>query len=282
MLHNLSVLKYRDQIPFLNNGGVLFFCRKPDPKLYHCVVSCVLFKGIERITILDKKDFFEDIVSNVDNAMIFLKQHLNLRYEIESLQRKEILEISEIALRELVVNAVCHRDYFDKRANVVISIFDDRVEISNPGGLPKGLEPKDFGKKSIPRNPLIASLFHRIGYIEKMGTGILRIKKALSDANIKGIRFEFDTFFTVTVPRGQELSDTVVLVERLVEGLVDSQKQILILISENHRISKSKMSKHIGISTTAIDKNISALKKKGLIIRIGSDKNGHWKIIEKE
>ena len=60
---------------------------------------------------------------------------------------------------------------------VMIEIFDDRVEISNPGGLPKALDQKDFGKKSIRRNPLIANLFQRARFIEKLGTDINRMKK---------------------------------------------------------------------------------------------------------
>ena len=65
MLSNLSVLKYKNEVPYLNNAGVLFFCKSPDPELYHCNVSCALFKGKERLTILDKKDFFDDLVSNI-------------------------------------------------------------------------------------------------------------------------------------------------------------------------------------------------------------------------
>ncbi|MCK4543852.1 MAG: putative DNA binding domain-containing protein, partial [Spirochaetales bacterium] len=201
ILHNLAVLSYRDNVPFLNNAGVLFFTKEPVNYLFHTVVTCVLFKGTERHTILDKKDFSRNIVENIENTMVFLQQHLKLRYEITSLRRKEILEIPEIALREAVINAVCHRDYFEKGANVLVAIFDDRVEITNPGGLPKGLSAKDFGKKSISRNPVIASLFQRNGYIEKMGTGISRIRTAAKESGIQEPVFSFNTFFTVEFPR---------------------------------------------------------------------------------
>jgi predicted HTH transcriptional regulator len=80
-----------------------------------------------------------------------------------------------VALREAVVNAVCHRDYFEQGAQMMVEIFDDRVEIHNPGGLPRGLPEKDFGKRSVCRNPNIAALLLRCDYIEKMGTGIERI-----------------------------------------------------------------------------------------------------------
>jgi predicted HTH transcriptional regulator len=70
------------------------------------------------------------------------------------------------------------------------------------------------------------------------------------------------------------------LVDRLVGGLAESQRLMLELIAENPRISKREMAEKIGISTTAIDKNIAALKTRGLLTRIGSDKGGHWKVVD--
>ena len=78
-----------------------------------------------------------------------------------------------------------------------MEIFDDRIEISNPGGLPKGLRPEDFGTRSVLRNPQIASLLNRIELIEKMGTGINKIRRALEKASLKPPKFSFTTFFTV-------------------------------------------------------------------------------------
>ena len=116
-------------------------------------------------------------------------------------RRVEILEIPEIALREAVINAICHRDYFEKGANVMIEIFDNRVDITNPGGLPKTLNPKDFGKRSVARNPIIASLLQRANFIEKMGTGIHRIRKAMENAKLPEPKFGFDGFFSVSFYR---------------------------------------------------------------------------------
>ena len=118
--------------------------------------------------------------------MIYLKQRLNVRYEFDgNPARIEIPEIPWEALREAVINAVIHRNYFEKGANVMVEIFDDRVEITSPGGLPKGLKEEDFGKISILRNPNIANLMQRIDYIEKMGTGIARMQKLLANAGLK-------------------------------------------------------------------------------------------------
>ena len=121
-----------------------------------------------------------------------------VRLKIEHLQHEEIPDYPEVALREAIVNAVCHRDYFDKRANVQIDVFADRVVISNPGGLPSGLSPEEFGTKSVARNPRIASLLHRIDYIEKVGTGIMRIRQSVAEHGGTELTLRYNDFFTAT------------------------------------------------------------------------------------
>jgi ATP-dependent DNA helicase RecG len=81
------------------------------------------------------------------------------------------------ALREAITNAVMHRDWFIEGANVFVQIFSDRIEVSSPGGLPPGMKQADLGHKSVRRNPIIADLYHRIGFIEKAGTGIQRMRE---------------------------------------------------------------------------------------------------------
>jgi ATP-dependent DNA helicase RecG len=146
LLTNLGVLRDNGSGPVLNNAGVLFFAKQPASILPHCVVTCLLFKGNTKVHILDRKSFEFDLLTNIDEALMFIERHLNLAYEIKELRRKEILEIPEFVLREAIINAVAHRDYFERGANVQIDIFDNRVEISNPGGLPKGLKPENFRK----------------------------------------------------------------------------------------------------------------------------------------
>jgi ATP-dependent DNA helicase RecG len=161
-------------------------------------VTCALYKGTEKVDVLDRRDFNEDIISNIDGAMNFLKRYIAVKYEMTGTpRRREIPEIPYDALREAIINAVAHRDYFEKGSNVMVEMFDDRIEITNFGGLPKGLKPQDFGKKSVLRNPNIADLLHRVEYIEKMGTGINKIRKLVLDAGLPPVEFEFGNFFTV-------------------------------------------------------------------------------------
>ena len=172
ILKNLGVAEKQEGEVLLNNTGILFFSKNLDDIYFHTAVTCALYKGTEKVEVLDRKDFNEDIVSSIDRAMIFLKHYIPVRYEMTGMpRRKEVPEIPYDALREAIINAVAHRDYFEKGANIMVEMFDDRIEITNPGGLVKGLKPEDFGKKSVLRNPNIANLLHRIEYIEKMGTG---------------------------------------------------------------------------------------------------------------
>ena len=176
----------------------MFFCDNIERFFRHAIITCVLYKGIDKYKIIDKKDFDEDAITNYDNAINFLFRNLRLEYKIETAgPREEILEIPQEALREAVINAISHRDYNEKGANIQIDIFDDRVEITNPGGLVSAIKKEEFGKKSISRNPLLFSLFKRADLVEKVGSGINRIRMAIKNAGLPAPVFEFTNFFNL-------------------------------------------------------------------------------------
>lgn len=210
LLANLDVGEFKGGQFYLNQTGVLFFAKEPTRRLSHATVVCAIFKGSDRVFILDRKEFSGSLIENVDSALLYLRQHLNTRFEItgKTARRTEILELPEVALREALVNAVTHRDYFEEGASVSVEIFDDRVDIYNPGGLPKGLPLSQFGERSVCRNPLIASLMLRCEFIEKMGTGIRRIKEALSSAECPDVKIRTEGIFTISFPRNPEYAPT--------------------------------------------------------------------------
>ena len=268
----------------MTNAGVLFFTKSTEFLLLQATVVCVLYKGTEKLHVLDKKDFLGNMIKNIEDAVLFVKRHTNLEYRIEKLRREEIPDIPELALREAVVNAVCHRDYFEKGANVMIEIFDDRVEISNPGGLPSGLNPKDFGTKSVVRNPVIADLLHRADYIEKLGTGINRIKNAVKKHGKVSVKFSYNTFFTVIFKMrshrkiGERVTKKVT--EKVTKKVTENQSKILGSINENPNITTLELSKIIGISDRKIKENIKKLRDAGFLIRVGPARGGYWKILK--
>jgi ATP-dependent DNA helicase RecG len=110
------------------------------------------------------------------NTLRFIERNTRLAYRIETLRRQNIPEYPMKGLREAITNAVMHRDWFVEGANVFVEVYTDRIEVVSPGGLPKGMTLADLGRKSVRRNVLIADLLHRIGFIEKAGTGVKRIR----------------------------------------------------------------------------------------------------------
>ena len=183
---------------------------------------------------------------------------------------------------------------------VQIRVYENRIRFYNDGCLPEGWTVKKLMKehKSDPHNPLIAGAFFRTGDIEAWGRGIDTIRDACREHGSDFPTFESEPTsmmveFKEVVPdktepeitpktrvetQGERLAEG--LVERLVEGLVESQRKILVLISQNPSVSKQEMADKIGISTTAVDKNIAYLRKKGLIKRIGAARGGHWEVLE--
>lgn len=156
ILINLGLAKPSDNTYIMNNAALLFFGKNISLKIRQNFITCVLYKGTNKTNIIDRKDFSSDLLTNYNDAFNFLKQSLKLRYVIDDAgPRKEIPEIPYEALREALLNAIIHRDYFEDRTGIFVEIYDDRVEITNPGGLVPGLTKDNFGKISLPRNPLI-------------------------------------------------------------------------------------------------------------------------------
>jgi ATP-dependent DNA helicase RecG len=257
-------------------------------------VTCALFQGTDKFTVLDRRDFNEDLMSNIDGAMNFLKRYIAVRYEMTGeARRREVPELPYDALREAIINAVAHRDYFERGANVMVEIYDDRIEIGNPGGLPKGLSPEEFGKRSVLRNPKIAGMLHRADYIEKMGTGVRKMQRLMSEATLPPLEFTFTRFFTVTFRKTATAKEEIIgegLGEKFTnsfslkfgikgEKLIRMVKMLDIL----HRGNKidAQVAEILGAKRRTFAYDIEFLRSEGLIEFIGAPKTGRYSLTEK-
>jgi len=262
----------------LKNGTVLFFGSNPEKFFEKAVIRCVAFDGIDKRYIVDDKVMTGTLYQQYQKSMIWLKSKLDVRYDIEGeggKPRKELWEIPETAFKETIINSLAHRDYYDKGARITIEVFDDRVEISNPGGLVSAVPKSEFGKRSASRNPLIFGLFERMRLVEQIGSGITRIRDVMNDEGLTPPEFNIDGMFTVTLRRPFDFEKWV---EKWVEKLTDNRVKILKEIHNNHKVTKKELEQVVGISASAIDNNIDVLKDLGLLSREGSDKGGYWKI----
>ena len=277
LLINLGLL-YPEPALFINNTGVLFFVENPTRFIPQSAVTCVVYKGNIKVNILDKKTFEFDIITNIDNSLTFLKRHLNVSFEIKEKQRKEKLEIPEVVLREAVVNAVAHRDYFEKGANVMVELFDNRLEISNPGGLPKGLKVEDFGKRTLARNPLIAALLNRAKYIEKLGTGIQRMRQEMTAAGLPKPEFNFDDFFTIVLKRIHVPEKTISASLNVSSKRRERMMYLLKQLQTENGLNIKEAAEKLGIIEKSIRQDLILLDKKGWIISAGTTSNRTYQL----
>jgi len=276
ILKNLNCAGVADGNLCFTNAGALFFRINDEDVLFrHAGIVCALYKGTDKAYILDAKELNSDIVTNVDDTMVFLKKHLRISYKIETLQRENVLELPEDALREAVVNAVCHRDYFEKGARCLVEIYDDRVEITSPGGVCKGITPKNFGTVSITRNSTIASMFYRIHYIEQMGTGIVRMKHAAREANVAEPEFDLLDFFKVTFKRNAAVQSTAPS-DRQAIKTSDRKRVILSHIEEHGQISTSNAADVFGISKARARAIMQEMCDDGSIEKIGNNRYAYY------
>ena len=165
-------------------------------------VTCAVLRGVTNTHIIDLKNFTGDICAIYDDCIAYMQAKLNTALIPHAHGRDERLELPEDALREAMVNAIAHRDY-RSTANVQVHIFYDRLEIVTPGGLPAGMREKDLGIRSVPRNPLLFGMFHRMGMVEQIGSGIRRIRQECRDYGVEEPVIEVSDNWVVTTFKRQ-------------------------------------------------------------------------------
>jgi len=285
ILLNLGIGEKQEGRIYFNNAGVLFFAKEPQRLVPWSVFTVALFKDKGGANVIDRKEITGGLFEIVDQVMDFVRLYAKVAYRFTGRpQREEIYEYPFEAIREAVINSVMHKDYFEHGHNNILKFFPDRIQIENIW-----LKPRNFmlGKTVFRRNQLIADLFARIHFGEKLGSGMQRMRDICKAENAPYPRIEFtDTHFYIVFKQSREYLEIAErtkvverLGERLGEKLGENQIKIIKLIKENRYITTRELSGKIGISTTAIDKNIAKLKQKGLLRRIGPAKGGWWEII---
>jgi len=178
--------------------------------------------------------------------------------------------------KEAIINALSHRDYYEQGATITIEMFDDRVEVSNPGGL-LPIVAKDFGHKSMTRNPLIFGLFTRMHLVERVASGIPRMQEAMKEANLPEPDFHTDGMFTVIFKRGISIKNDTVN-----DTVNSKEKEVLKIIQKYPGLNSSKIAELIKKSIPTAKRHLNSLVKSGLIEFRGAQKTGGYYIINQQ
>ena len=201
-------------------------------------IKCARFKGTTKDIFLDKKEFEKDLFYNLKNTILFLKNHLNLNAKIKDLKRIEEYEIPIPVLREILLNAIIHRDY-TRNSDIKVAVYDDIVEIVSPGGLPNGLTIEEvFSGRSELRNKVVARVFKELGYVETWGSGIKKIAEICKE---KGIQFELKdegNFVSAVFYRQKSDKKTAEFGDESAENYQDSAEKMPKKCRKNFSFSK--------------------------------------------
>ena len=231
-------------------GGMVLFGKERERYFPDAWIQAGRFRGTDKTHITDSAAIRGYPAQAVEEAIAFVLKHALHGAEIGAVRRKEHWNLPPAAVREAVINAVVHADYAQRGAPIRVSIFDDRLEVENPGLLPFGLTVDDLRQGiSKLRNRVMGRVFHELGLIEQWGSGIQRMTAACLDAGLAAPMLEeIGTRFRVTlhtVRTGSPVVDTTdqAILDALVGGNGLSTQDIAAVIRRTPRATRTRLIK---------------------------------------
>jgi len=267
--------------------------------VYNSRLFCTRWNGLRKGSIfddaLDDKEYEGNLIYLLSSGCDFVKNNTKVRFEKTATGRIDKPDYSDLAVIEILVNALIHRDYLIIGSEIHIDIYDDRLEVSSPGGMFNGkmIQEQDIDQlKSERRNPIIADLFHRMRYMERRGSGLNKIVEETK--KLPGYDERFMPTFYSTVSSFTVVLKNVNYTASQIEstnpdggingglkrgingGLNETQQKIIDLILDNPLITTQAIADVLSLTRRKVDYHISQLKKSGLVEREGAKKNGQW------
>ncbi len=251
----------------INNAALLFFSKEPARFIPQSEVKLVRFKGTEAHTVIDSAYAKATIPILLDTAEKFIEKNTRMAHRIEGMYRVEVPEYPKSVVREALVNAIAHRDYFNLNT-IQVNIFDDRMQITNPGTLPEGLTLQILGTIAIQRNPITYEIMRDLHLVEAIGTGITRMRQDMRTAGLPEPAFEeVANFFRVTLYNSK----------RPLNVQLSPRQQICVeYLEKNPTISAKTYMQINSVSLFTAATDLKDLMKKGVLDRIGKTRGAYY------
>ena len=243
-------------------GGMLLFGKQRERLFPDAWIQAGRFRGVDKTHIADSVQIKSHPVQAVEEAIAFVQKHSLRGMEIGAVRRKERWNLPPTAVREAVINAVAHADYAQRGAPLRVSIFDDRLEVENPGLLPFGLTVEDLrhGISKL-RNRVIGRVFHELGLIEQWGSGIQRMTAACREAGLAVPALEeMGTRFRVTLLTARTSAPRV----------DDTDQAILDAMDGGKGLSTQEIATAIELTARATRTRLLKLVERGLVREVGT------------
>ena len=272
LLENLDCTK-KDKV---TNAGILLFGKTPEMFITQNRVTIVRYSGKEvSDKYLDLKDIRGNLFDLIDHADEYIREHIQIASQLipGQINREEIPQYPLFAIRELVVNAVAHRDYFIRGSRIIIKMFRDRIEFSSPGGFPADITPENIVDRQYSRNPVIVKTLNMVRYIEAIGDGIDRVLEAVRTHQ-----------FRPPMPLFKDVGNNVIVIlysadmsklnflriEKL--ALTDKEREIVDILRDKLKITSGDVQREFDVSRDTANRYLQRLMKLGLIRREGTGK----------
>ncbi|MGQ0766708.1 MAG: ATP-binding protein [Gemmatimonadota bacterium] len=242
-------------------AGIVLFGRDRLTHFPDAWIQVGRFAGKDRSRISDRAEIRGSPVGAVGETLHHINRHLLLGAEIGAMRRRDRWSLPPVAIREALMNAIVHCDYSQRGAPIRIAIYDDRLEIENPGLLPLGLTTEElpYGISKL-RNPVIGRVFHEIELIEQWGSGIQRMIGACREAGHPPPVFEeIGTRFRVTIAQGSRAARPV--------DVADAA--IIEALSAGDGLSTTELSRLLGRSARSTRTRLARLVDRGLVREVG-------------
>lgn len=246
-------------------------------KLDNVMIKCARFKGTTMETFIDKKEFTGTLFEILDGSIKFLQNHLHLNAKIEGMRRVEEYEIPLLALREIVLNAIIHRDY-TRNSDIKIAIYDDIVEIISVGGFVNGLTIDEISNgRSELRNKVVANLFKELQFIESWGSGIGKVRNVCEQRGIKFELIEKGLFVEAVFYRPviEKVSESIGKISDSI-GLSEQEEQIIQFITNFSKIVSKDVEKLINIKEARARRILKKMVEQKLIWRVGAGRGTYY------
>ena len=271
----------------LTNAGALLV---DDSPIRWSRLFCTRWNGLNKsggtVDALDDAEYTGSVISLIENGEAFIKRNAKKMWKKTPNSRIEMPEYVERSYHEALVNALAHRDYLVNGSEVHIDIYDDRMEIYSPGGMPDGSLIQERDPLSVPstrRNPVLADVFNRLGYMERKGSGVEKIISGyefqVNYSEEKKPSFRSDRYqFTVIMPNLNYGVENIDISD--VNSDVNLWSQIKEAINENPKVTQRELVGKLGVSFRQIQQNMAEMVSAGEISRIGSNRSGQWEVLK--
>lgn len=260
---------------FFKNIAVLFFAKEPQRFLSNLEVRIIRYSSTEASVGEIKMDqrFYGVVPELIETTFRTVTENIGKTFELVGTRRESIFDYPKESLREVITNAFGHRDYFEQK-DVVVEIYPDRIEITNPGGLMPGQSIRNFDKTPRHRNPIAYKMLHELGMGEGLGLGIRLIRKQFRQSRLPDPEFYeignvFKVIFYNSKSKKRRYSD---------DFQNQRQKQALAFLDKNASIKTAEYAKITGVSQPTAVKDLNELVKQGKLKKIGKFRGARYEL----